>query len=265
MFLVNSHCHLNSLNYKSLHKNVNNVLAKAAARNVKFCLAVATTLPSYLHMQKLVSKRNNVVFSCSVHPLNQNNPYNVKNLRRLAAKKSVVALKKTKLNYYYTPKTKVRQQKSFIHHIQISRKLNKPVIVHTRNARANTLAILRKKKVTNCSSVLHCFTKNKKTASKLLNLKFYISFSSIVTFRNAKQLRNAARYVPLNQLLVKTNSPYLAPVPHQKKKNQPAIVRNVAKYIAVLKSVAVKKLAQVTTNNFARLFHINASRLQSIR
>lgn len=196
MFLVDSHCHLDGLDYESLHKDVDDVLAKAAARDVKFCLAVATTLPCYLHMRDLVGERDNVVFSCGVHPLNQNDPYDVEDLRRLAAEEGVVALGETGLDYYYTPETKVRQQESFIHHIQIGRELNKPVIVHTRDARADTLAILREEKVTDCGGVLHCFTEDRETAGKLLDLGFYISFSGIVTFRNAEQLRDAARYVP---------------------------------------------------------------------
>lgn len=196
---------------------------------------------------------------------NQNDPYDVEDLRRLAAEEGVVALGETGLDYYYTPETKVRQQESFIHHIQIGRELNKPVIVHTRDARADTLAILREEKVTDCGGVLHCFTEDRETAGKLLDLGFYISFSGIVTFRNAEQLRDAARYVPLDRLLVETDSPYLAPVPHRGKENQPAMVRDVAEYMAVLKGVAVEELAQVTTDNFARLFHIDASRLQSIR
>ncbi|ELO90852.1 putative DNAse, partial [Salmonella enterica subsp. enterica serovar Enteritidis str. 6.0562-1] len=168
-------------------------------------------------------------------------------------------------DYFYTPETKIRQQASFIHHIQIGRELHKPVIVHTRDARADTLAILREEKVTDCGGVLHCFTEDRETAGKLLDLGFYISFSGIVTFRNAEQLRDAARYVPLDRLLVETDSPYLAPVPHRGKENQPAMVRDVAEYMAVLKGVAVEELAQITTDNFARLFHIDASRLSSIR
>ncbi|EAT2898877.1 metal-dependent hydrolase [Salmonella enterica] len=265
MFLVDSHCHLDGLDYQSLHKDVDDVLAKAAARDVKFCLAVATTLPGYRHMRELVGKRNNVVFSCGVHPLNQDEAYDVEELRLLAAEDDVVAMGETGLDYFYTPETKIRQQASFIHHIQIGRELHKPVIVHTRDARADTLAILREEKVTDCGGVLHCFTEDRETAGKLLDLGFYISFSGIVTFRNAEQLRDAARYVPLDRLLVETDSPYLAPVPHRGKENQPAMVRDVAEYMAVLKGVAVEELAQITTDNFARLFHIDASRLSSIR
>ena len=189
----------------------------------------------------------------------------VETLRTLAAEEGVVAMGETGLDYFYTPETKAQQQTSFRDHIRIGRELNKPVIVHTRDARADTLAILREEKVTDCGGVLHCFTEDRETAGKLLDLGFYISFSGIVTFRNAEQLRDAARYVPLDRLLVETDSPYLAPVPHRGKENQPAMVRDVAEYMAVLKGVAVEELAQVTTDNFARLFHIDASRLQSIR
>lgn len=264
MFLVDSHCHLDGLDYQSLHTDVNDALEKAAARDVKFFLAVATTLPGYRSMRDLVGERSDVAFSCGVHPLNQDEDYAVQDLRRMAAEEGVVAMGETGLDYYYTPETKARQQASFRDHIRIGRELNKPVIVHTRDARADTLAILREEKVTDCGGVLHCFTEDRETAGQLLDLGFYISFSGIVTFRNAEQLRDAARYVPLDRLLVETDSPYLAPVPHRGKENQPAYVRDVAEYMAVLKGVSVDELAQQTTENFARLFHIDPARLQSL-
>ncbi|MBV8873985.1 MAG: metal-dependent hydrolase [Metakosakonia sp.] len=264
MFLVDSHCHLDGLDYQSLHTDVNDALEKAAARDVKFFLAVATTLPGYRSMRDLVGERSDVAFSCGVHPLNQDEAYAVEDLRRMAAEEGVVAMGETGLDYYYTPETKARQQASFRDHIRIGRELNKPVIVHTRDARADTLAILREEKVTDCGGVLHCFTEDRETAGQLLDLGFYISFSGIVTFRNAEQLRDAARYVPLDRLLVETDSPYLAPVPHRGKENQPAYVRDVAEYMAVLKGVSVDELAQQTTENFAKLFHIDPARLRSL-
>ncbi len=263
MFLVDSHCHLDGLDYQTLHTDVNDALSKAAARDVKFFLAVATTLPGYRGMRELVGERNDVVFSCGVHPLNQDETYDVEDLRRMAAEPGVVAMGETGLDYFYTPETKVRQQDSFRHHIRIGRELSKPVIVHTRDARADTLAILRDEKVSECGGVLHCFTEDRETAKALLDMGFYISFSGIVTFRNAEQLRDAARYVPVDRLLVETDSPYLAPVPHRGKENQPAYVRDVAEYMAVLKGVSVEQLAQQTTENFATLFHIDPIRLQS--
>ncbi len=261
MFLVDSHCHLDGLDYQNLHHNVDDVLAKAAARDVRFCLAVATTIPGYKAMRELVGERENVAYSCGVHPLNQDEPYDVEELKRLAADPAVVAMGETGLDYFYTPETKPQQQDSLRHHIRIGRELNKPVIIHTRDAREDTLSILREEQVSDCGGVLHCFTEDRETAGKLLDMGFYISFSGIVTFRNADQLREAARYVPLDRLLVETDSPYLAPVPHRGKENQPAMTRDVAEYMAVLKGVDLETLARQTTENFGKLFHISPSLL----
>lgn len=261
MFLVDSHCHLDGLDYENLHQDVSDVLAKAAARDVKFMLAVATTLPGYLAMTGLIGERANVAYSCGVHPLNQDQPYDFAELRRLAADERVVAMGETGLDYYYQKETKAQQQASFREHIRIGRDLNKPVIVHTRDAREDTLAILKEEQVEDCGGVLHCFTEDRETAKKLLDRGMYISFSGILTFRNADSIRDAARYVPLDRILVETDSPYLAPVPHRGKENQPAYTRDVAEYLAVLKGINVEQLAGATTENFSRLFHVPFSSL----
>lgn len=189
MFLVDSHCHLDGLNYETLHRDVSDVLAKAAARDVKFMLAVATTLPGYKAMVELIGERPNVAYSCGVHPLNQEEGYDFSELRQLAADPRVVAMGETGLDYFYQKETMARQQASFREHIRIGRELNKPVIVHTREARDDTLAILREEQAESCSGVLHCFTEDRQTAEKLLDMGFYISFSGIATFRNAEQIR----------------------------------------------------------------------------
>ncbi|GLR09680.1 metal-dependent hydrolase [Mixta theicola] len=261
MFLVDSHCHLDGLNYETLHKDVDDVLAKAAARDVKFMLAVATTLPGFKAMAQLLGDRPNVAWSCGVHPLNQEEEWDFAELAQLAADPRVIALGETGLDYYYQQETRARQQASFREHIRVGRKLNKPVIVHTRDAREDTLAILQEERAEECRGVLHCFTEDRETAAKLLDMGFYISFSGIVTFRNAEALRDAARYVPLDRMLVETDSPYLAPVPHRGKENQPAFTRDVAEYMAVLKGVDLETLAQATTQNFSNLFHVPLSRL----
>jgi len=261
MFLVDSHCHLDGLNYETLHQDVSDVLAKAAARDVKFMLAVATTLPGYKAMVELIGERDRVAYSCGVHPLNQEEAYDFAELCELAAHPRVVAMGETGLDYFYQKETMARQQASFREHIRVGRDLNKPVIVHTRDAREDTLAILREENSQDCGGVLHCFTEDIATAEALLDLGFYISFSGIATFRNAEQIREAARYVPLDRMLVETDSPYLAPVPHRGKENQPAYTRDVAEYMAVVKGVSIEQMAQVTTENFSRLFHVPMSRL----
>lgn len=263
MFLVDSHCHLDSLDYNELHSGVDNVLEKARERDVKFMLAVATTLPGYEAMTQLIGDRPDVAFSCGVHPLNIDDGYEFAELRRLAASPKVVAMGETGLDYFYQKEAHQLklQQDSFREHIRIGRALNKPVIVHTRDARQDTLDILKEENAGECGGVLHCFTEDLPTAEFLLDLGFYISFSGIVTFRNAEALREVARYVPLDRLLVETDSPYLAPVPHRGKENQPAYVRDVANYMAVLKGVSVEQLAEATTANFSQLFHVDTSSL----
>ncbi|WP_145526659.1 metal-dependent hydrolase [Yersinia rohdei] len=263
MLLVDSHCHLDSLDYQTLHSSVDDVLAKAKARDVGFVLAVATTLPGFSAMTALIGERKNVAFSCGVHPLNLDGGYDFQQLASLAAADNVVAMGETGLDYFYQQDNIPLQQASFREHIRIGRQLNKPVIVHTRDAREDTLAILREEQAQDCGGVLHCFTEDKATAETLLDLGFYISFSGILTFRNAEQLRDVARYVPLDRLLVETDSPYLAPVPHRGKENQPAYVRDVAEYMAVLKGVSLESLAQATTDNFCRLFHLESSTLSN--
>lgn len=261
MFIVDSHCHLDGLDYEKNHRDLDDVIAKAAARDVKFMLAIATTLPGFHTLKSLVGDRKNIALSCGVHPLNQEEAYDVEEFRRLSADPQVVALGETGLDYHYQPETKDQQQRSFREHIRTGIALNKPIIVHTRDAREDTLAILREEQVERCGGVLHCFTEDQPTAAKLLDMGFYISFSGIVTFRNAEQLREAARYVPLDRMLVETDSPYLAPVPYRGKENQPAYTRDVADYLAVLKGVDVETLAAATTQNFSTLFHIPMSQL----
>lgn len=261
MFIVDSHCHLDGLDYEKHHRDLDDVIAKAAARDVKFMLAIATTLPGFHTLKSLVGDRKNIALSCGVHPLNQEEEYDFAELRALAAHPRVVAMGETGLDYFYQKETKARQQASFREHIRVGRDLNKPVIVHTRDAREDTLAILQEEKADECGGVLHCFTEDRETAEKLLDMGFYISFSGIATFRNAEQIRDAARYVPLDRMLVETDSPYLAPVPHRGKENQPAYTRDVAEYMAVVKGVSIEEMAQATTENFSRLFHVPMSRL----
>ncbi|TKI07707.1 metal-dependent hydrolase [Martelella alba] len=261
MFLVDSHCHLDGLDYATLHRDVADVVTKARARDVRMMLAVATTLSGYRKMIALIGPRADVLVSCGVHPLNLDEPYDFGELRCLAADPRVVALGETGLDYYYQQDNKAEQQTSLREHIRIGRELGKPVIIHTRSAREDTLSILREAGADRCGGVLHCFTEDIATAKALLDLGFYISFSGMITFKKAEALREAARYVPLDRLLVETDSPYLAPVPYRGKENQPAYVRDVADYLAALKGIDITELASATTANFGRLFGVDPARL----
>ncbi len=257
MFLVDSHCHLDCLDYEKQHTSVDDVIAKAQQQDVKFMLAVATSLQGFDKMKALIGERDNVAFSCGIHPLDLDKGLDFDRLANLAAQAEVVALGETGLDYYYQKENAELQRESFRQHIRIGRQVNKPVIVHTRDAREDTIAILREEQVADCGGVLHCFTEDSEAAKRLLDLGMYISFSGIMTFKNAEQIREAARIVPLDRILIETDAPYLAPVPYRGKENQPAYVRAVAEYMAVLKGVSVERLAEITTQNFNHLFHLN--------
>nr|WP_314263812.1 metal-dependent hydrolase [uncultured Moellerella sp.] len=257
MFLVDSHCHLDCLDYEKQHTSVDDVIAKAQQQDVKFMLAVATSLQGFDKMKALIGERDNVAFSCGIHPLDLDKGLDFDRLANLAAQAEVVALGETGLDYYYQKENAELQRESFRQHIRIGRQVNKPVIVHTRDAREDTIAILREEQVADCGGVLHCFTEDSEAAKRLLDLGMYISFSGIMTFKNAEQIREAARIVPLDRILIETDAPYLAPVPYRGKENQPAYVRAVAEYMAVLKGVSVERLAEITTQNFNQLFHLN--------
>ncbi|MXP50997.1 YchF/TatD family DNA exonuclease [Pantoea sp. SoEX] len=260
MFIVDSHCHLNLLDYKKNHCNLDDVIAKAFARDVKFMLAVATDLSDFHNMKKLVGQHKNIALSCGIHPLNKPELYNVDDIYSLVIDDpKVIALGETGLDYHYNEYNKINQQTSFRNHIRLGIALNKPIIVHMRNAFIDTLNILKEEKSEICGGVLHCFSENQLAASKLLDLGFYISFSGIVTFNKNKNFDNIIRYVPLDRILVETDSPYLSPVPHRGQENQPAYTRDVAEYISIIKNIDIEELSETTTNNFKTLFHVNVN------
>lgn len=258
MFIVDSHCHLDALDYENLHKDVADVVNKARLRGVKHLLAVGVTLSRYEQMFDTLSQFDEISLSCGVHPLDlSDEPFDYARLLRLASDKKVVAIGETGLDYYYNSDNKEKQQSVFAQQIEIANQLNKPIIVHTRSAREDTIAMLKAHQADKCGGVLHCFTENWDMAKQGLDLGFYISISGIITFRNAEELREVVRQVPLDRLLIETDSPYLAPVPYRGKQNQPAYVREVCEYVATLKGVSPQAFAQITTQNFERLFKIN--------
>jgi TatD DNase family protein len=161
------------------------------------------------------------------------------------------------LDYYYSADNKALQQTVFADQIRIANEVDKPVIIHTRSAPEDTIAMLREHQAEKCGGLIHCFTETLDFAKKALDLGFYISCSGIITFKNAESIREAIRYVPADRLLVETDSPYLAPVPYRGKENQPAYTREVCEYVAALKGLSMEEFAQISTQNFERLFKIN--------
>lgn len=252
--LVDSHCHLDKLDYEQLHTGIDDVLAKAKARGIDYCLSVGVTLESFPTMMEMIEPHDNVFASCGVHPLDIEAGFDYDKLKEYAQHERVVAIGETGLDYHYQPDLAEQQKEIFRQHVRLAVELNKPLIIHTRMAREDTLQILREEGAEKCGGVLHCFTESLEMAQAAIELGFYISISGIVTFNKASELKNVVNQLPLERLLVETDSPYLAPIPYRGKQNQPAYVREVAEYIGLLKGVPVEEVERVTTDNFFMLF-----------
>ncbi|MCG3722900.1 TatD family hydrolase [Vibrio cincinnatiensis] len=251
---VDSHCHLDKLNYQECHESIDDVIAKAEQAKVKQFLSVGVTLDSFPSMLEMIEPYEQVYASCGVHPLDVLSDFELDRFRSYANHSKVVAIGETGLDYHYQPETADLQKLRFSQHIEVAVELNKPLIIHTRHARSDTLSILRQERAERCGGVIHCFTEDLPFAEAAMELGFYISISGIVTFRQATELKEVVKQLPLDRLLIETDSPYLAPVPHRGKENQPAYVVEVAAYIAQLKGVALHAVAEKTSKNFQDLF-----------
>lgn len=218
-------------------------------------LCVSVTLESFPEIRSLAHDHMNVFASVGVHPNErEGREPSVEDLTLLADDARVVAIGETGLDYYRSQGDMAWQQERFRRHIRAAKKSGKPLIIHTRDAAADTLNIMREEKADEIGGVMHCFTESWEVARAALDLGFHISFSGIVTFRNAGALREVAKQVPQDRLLIETDAPYLAPMPHRGKTNEPAFVRHVAECLADLRGTTVESVAQDTTRNFFSLF-----------
>ena len=254
--LVDSHCHLDRLDLERFG-GLAGVLETAAAHGVTRLLSVATDLESWPALARLTEPYPQIALSVGVHPSEDGGRAPTKaELTALGREARVVAIGETGLDYYYGADSADRQRDWFRVHIAAARELGKPLIVHTRAARADTLRVLEEEGAAEVGGVLHCFTEDWAMAEQALALNFHVSFSGIVTFKNAKQIQEVARRLPAERLLVETDSPYLAPVPHRGKPNQPAWVRHVAEFVADLRGEPLEQVAATTTANYGRLFGV---------
>lgn len=264
MFLVDSHCHLKLLNYNSEHKNIDDVLNKAFEKGVKLVLSVSTVLSDYDDLVEKIGTRRDVVYSCGIHPVHlniDNNCHSIYDeLHLLALKKDVVALGETGLDYYRKSDNKKQQKLIFREHIKVAKIVNKPIVVHSRNARKDTITLLQEEHAEKCGGVLHCFNEDIEMAKLLLDLNFYISFSGIITFRASHTLYKVIQYIPLDRILLETDAPYLSPVPYRNRENQPAYVYEIAKCVASIKNITIDQLAYFTTFNFFSLFRLEKNK-----
>ena len=253
---IDSHCHLDRLDLAEFDQSLDNVVNAAKSAQVSQLLCVSVTLEDFPNMVNKTAHYDNVLLSCGAHPLNQDDKICQGKLIELAKHPKVIAVGETGLDYFYAPETKAVQLDSFIKHVRAARILQKPLIIHTRDAQEDTLDILRQEKAEEVGGILHCFAETWDMAKQAIDMGFYISFSGIVTFKNASALREVAKQVPDDRFLIETDSPYLAPVPHRGKQNQPAYVVEVAKHLASIRGQSVETIAELSTNNFNRLFNL---------
>jgi TatD DNase family protein len=253
--LVDSHCHLDRLDLTKLGGDLDTVMAMARQQGVSHVLCVCIDMDNCLAVRALADHYSHVFASVGVHPNEKDTrDPEVQELVDLAQAAKVVAIGETGLDYFHGQGDLKWQRERFRRHIRAAKQCGKPLIIHSRDAKEDTLRIMREEGAAEIGGVMHCFTEDWAMAEQAMALNFYISFSGIVTFRNAESLRDVARRVPLDRLLVETDAPYLTPVPYRGKSNQPAFVRIVAEQIAEVRNVSVETIAQATTSNFFQLF-----------
>ncbi|WP_374618468.1 TatD family hydrolase [Pandoraea sp.] len=253
---IDSHCHIN---FPELAEQMPALLARMRENKVSHALCVSVDLPTLPQVLDIAAQHENVYASVGVHPDYEDTPEpSVDDLVRLAAAPKVIAIGETGLDYFRLEGRSVEdmawQRERFRTHIRAARATGKPLIIHTRAAAEDTLRIMREEAAGEAAGVMHCFTESWDVAQGALDQNFYISFSGIVTFKSARDLQDVARRVPLDRMLIETDSPYLAPVPYRGKLNQPGYVRHVAEFIADLRGEPLQKIADATTANFFRLF-----------
>ncbi|NOY66469.1 MAG: TatD family hydrolase [Gammaproteobacteria bacterium] len=261
-YLIDSHCHLDRLELSKHDGDLSLALDMAKQNGVGHMLCVSIGLKDYPAMLEKVMPFPQVSVSVGVHPNEQDGiEPTVDMLVDMAKNKKVVAIGETGLDYFRSEGDLDWQRDRFRVHIEASKQTGKPLIIHTREAREDTLAIMKSEKANEAGGVMHCFAEDWETAKQALDLGFYISFSGIVTFKNAKDLQEVAKKVPLDKMLVETDSPYLAPVPNRGKPNEPAYVLFVAEKIAELRGMSLEEVASITTNNYKQLFKWDSTSL----
>ncbi|MEO8170693.1 MAG: TatD family hydrolase [Oxalobacteraceae bacterium] len=255
---IDSHCHIN---FPELAARMPEVLAKMAENNVSHALCVSVDLPDFPQVLALAEQYPHIYASVGVHPDYVDTPEpSVEQLLALSQHPKIIAIGETGLDYFRLKGDLEWQRERFRVHIRASRASGKPLIIHTRAASADTIQIMQEEgagtEAGGAAGVMHCFTESLEVAEAAIEMGFYISFSGIVTFKSARELQAVARAVPLERILIETDSPYLAPVPHRGKMNEPGFVKHVAEYLADLKGVPLAQFAQQTSDNFFNLFKL---------
>ena len=256
--ITDSHCHLD---YSELYDQLDNVVKRAESNQVKYLLTICTTLESFEKIKLIIKKYKNIYGTFGIHP-HESRKYSYIDskfiLNLIHAYKKVIGVGETGLDFYYNHSDKKDQKKSFVEHISAASELNIPLIVHSRNAEKETFEILKSEgKNSNLKVLIHCFTGSTAFAKKLIDLNCYISVSGIITFKNSNVLADTVSYIPLEKLLVETDSPYLSPLPYRGKTNEPSYIIHTVEKLSKIKNISKETVITNTTNNFMKLFNLN--------
>lgn len=250
--LVDSHCHIN---FPDLAANLPAVLQAMRDNGVGHAMCIGVTLEKFPEVLAIAEAHDNIYATVGIHPDSENvQEATLEQLIALADHPKVVGIGETGLDYFRLTGDLEWQRERFRTHIRAAIASGKPLIIHTRNAAEDTIRIMREESAERIGGVMHCFTESQAVAEQAMELGFYISMSGIVTFKNATALKEVAKSIPLDRMLVETDSPYLAPIPYRGKTNQPAYVRYVAEHVAELRGISLEEVAAATTQNFFRLF-----------
>ena len=255
--IVDSHCHLD---YPDLHDQLENVLERAKNNKVNKLLTICTTLNSFEKIKLITQKYKNIYGTFGIHPHECKNYKNIVSkfiIKLIKENKKIIGIGESGLDFYYNHSDKQDQKKSFIEHINAAQDLNIPIVVHSRNAENETYEILKsEKKNSNLKVLIHCFTGSKEFAKKLIDINCYISVSGIITFKNSDELTKTVASIPIENLLVETDSPYLSPLPYRGKSNEPSYIIYTISKLSEIKNLSRELTEMHTTNNFKKLFQI---------
>ena len=250
---IDSHCHLNLL--ADEEGGIDAIVSEAESQGIDHILCIAIDKKSSLDVKHIAENFPNVSASVGIHPnVEADEQYSVDALIAEANHPKVIAIGETGLDYFRSEGDLEWQRDRFRVHIEAAKQIQKPLIIHTREAREDTMTILENENARDAGGIIHCFTENWETAQRALDIGFYISLSGIMTFKSARDLQEVAKKLPLDRILIETDAPYLAPVPHRGKTNKPVFVKHVAEFLAELRGDSVENIAQVTSRNFKQLF-----------
>ena len=251
--MIDSHCHLD---HEPLFSNLNNIILRSKEAGIKKLLTISTSLESFEKIRNIVKKDEIIYGTIGIHPHEANDKSlgSEEIIKNFNKDQKIIGIGETGLDFYYNNSDKDKQIKSFIDHIEAAIKTSAPLIIHSRNAEEDTFKILNEYKSKNVKILMHCFTGSKDFAEKLLKLNAFFSASGIITFKNSVELQETFRFLPLDKILIETDSPFLAPVPNRGKKNEPSFISFTAQKLAEIKNITKSKLIKVTTENFQKLF-----------